>query len=177
MSSPYSMMQTQVPVVYTATRAYNMMIGADYYVGVESRTDGNISSAHEDLYMAPMPQQAAAVFDFLMQNAGKFEDNLETFYSANSGGHNASSFLEGYNGQFTAVMKEGRELGGHVDAQHLVVYSRPDHVRKVRFSEVAFMRPVVAPRMGRADSRDAPGRAPAAGASRLESMKTLLTTL
>lgn len=139
------MIQTQVPLVYTADSAYNVMVSADYYVDGNPRRDSNISAAGMDLYMAPMPHQAAAVMDFLQKNADKFTEDLSTQFSSfdYNGGRYARDFEQGQHAQFRAEMKEGREVGGHVDAQHLVVYSRPNHVRRVKFVEVAFMRPVL----------------------------------
>jgi hypothetical protein len=143
MSSPYAMFQTQIPVVYTATNAYNMMVSADYYVEGTSRRDNNISASSDNLYMAPLPEQVAAVMDFLQKNADKLKDELSNGFGSfdYNGGLIASDFVDGHDRNFTAAMKAACDVGGHVDGQYLVVFSRPHHLRMVKFDKVAFFPP------------------------------------
>ena len=152
-----------------------MMVSADYYVDGISRKDHHMSASSDNLYMAPRPEQAAAVLDFLEKNADLFQqDKLSDSFGSHdyNGGKNAIDFVHGHDEtkNFTAVMKEGRDVGAHIDGQYLVVFSRPHHVRRVKFVEVAFIRPVSLPASAARSRGPGPSKALLVMGSMLETL-------
>jgi hypothetical protein len=148
----YSMGWTQAPVVYTGGTAWSMTVEAGYYDEKKQyQRDGFISAAKDGLYLAPMPGQAAAVLDFLTKNAASLPKNLEWFASDQVTGHQAgrpvSDFVSGVSQGFEAKFVNEPDLWvrGKPEIRYLVVSSRPGHLRKVKFEEVAFIRPVSTP--------------------------------
>ena len=195
-SEEYKMEIDEFPVVYTQTRAYLMMVSADFYRDKVSLPDPKIKAFRSDLYMSPFQQQADAVFDFIRKNADKFQDDdaLQLFGRSQYNRQcSATDFVDGHSEPHTAGMRPGQQLGGHVDAQTIVVYQNPAQMRKVQFLEIAFpaMPPTpagwgsrVPPSSSRtpgvSSTRDAPpssSRTPGVGGSAWGGMKTLLETL
>ena len=128
------------PVVYTTTRAYVVMVSADVYRDKVSISDPNLHAFRSDLYMSPYNEQAWAIYDFISKNADKFNDRpLELFgtcrYNRDCA---ASDFVDAKCGNVTAGMRFGHQLGGHADAQTIVVYQDHRQMRKVRLTEIAF---------------------------------------
>jgi hypothetical protein len=194
-SEEYKMMMQEFPVVYTQTRAYVMMVSADFYRDKVSLPDPNIKAFRSDLYMSPFQQQAGAVFDFIRKNADKFQDDdaLQLFGRSQYNRQcSATDFVDGYSEPHTAGMRSGQLLGGHVDAQTIVVYQNPAQMRKVVFLEIAApSMPTAAGPGSRAppnssrtpgvsstrDVRASSSRTPGTGGSGWMGMQTLLETL
>ena len=95
------MHEAQVPVVYRGTKAYTIMVSADYYNNDRQIVrDSNYSTSVCRLYMPPLKQQTAAVLNFLQENHGLFDSctgfKLENLGNEHyNGGHMANQFQEG----------------------------------------------------------------------------------
>jgi uncharacterized membrane protein YgcG len=155
--------EEKFPIVYTQTRAYVMMVSADVYKDKVAISDPNINPFRSDLYMVPYNEQAWAIFDFITKNSAKFQDDhaLELFGTSKYNRDcTAADFVDARCAPVTAGMRPGHQLGGHADAQTIVVFQTPAQMRKVRFTEIAFERPAVI-----RDRPAVPSGWPAAGGS------------
>jgi hypothetical protein len=127
-----------------------MMVDAGYYDEKgDYALDVHISANHGDLYLTPRQPQAGAVLDFMKKNADKFKNQAsgdDMIY--NYPGHpTVSEFEPGQSNGCTAKFVNDEDLikiSGRTEIRHLVVFSRPDHLRKVKLEEVAFIRPTTA---------------------------------
>jgi len=153
-----------------------MTVDAGYYdEDKKKKPDYNISAARDDLYLVPSPQQTAAVLDFLTRNAGNLKDKkLEYFWTDDVDGYlPVSDFESGWGQGFEARFVNEPDLWvcGKPEIRHLVVSSDPDHLRKVKFEEVAFIHPVTLP------SPAARGMGGGAAINTLLEMDSMLGTL
>lgn len=154
MSLQASLSQTDMPILIWSGKCYNVMVSADRYIQPRGSNpphatqtpDTNFADSVTDLYMAALPEQAAAVVDFLNKNTDKLQYYNFDLTGLRSYQYNGGKYPEDYHhgtsGEYTALIRNGTYFGGHLDEMSIFVYATnsPHYQRKIEFTQVAIPR-------------------------------------